>query len=173
MQIAMICLECQRNPGPPSFEPLVITYYDDLVAEAICSRGHRNTFVLQDQKFEVLMESGVNALESGFTLEAVASFSAALERFHEFCMRVWYGDRQMGLDIWEPIFKPMRNQSERQLGAFMMLYALRLREVYIPDNKRAQFRNEVIHKGEIPTQEQAWTFCEAVYSEIDKLYKVL
>src|SRR5271165_787884 len=41
---------------------------------------------MQSQKFEMLLDSGAAALLEGFTLEACASFAAALERFYEFSL---------------------------------------------------------------------------------------
>ena len=64
------------------------------------------------------------------------------------------------------MFKEMANQSERQLGAFLALHAIEFGSAYVPNMKIIQFRNSVIHKGRIPTPDEATGFCEKVYSEI-------
>lgn len=79
---------CQIELGHPSFEPLFVPYYEDRIAPIKCSRGHESLLIIQNQKFEVLLESGANALSAGFTLEAAATFSTALERFFEFASKV-------------------------------------------------------------------------------------
>jgi hypothetical protein len=123
-------MECQKELGHPSFEPFFVPYYDDRVASIECSRGHKSSLLIQSQTFEVLLESGANALAAGFTLEAAASFSAALERFYEFFLKVFCIHRNMSHDVYDQMFKQIAKQSERQLGAFLTLYALEFGEIY-------------------------------------------
>jgi hypothetical protein len=159
-------MECQKELGHPSFEPFFLPYYEDRLVEIECSRHHKSVLLLQSQKFEVLLESGVNALAAGFTLEAVASFSSGLERFYEFCIKVICAHRNMSPAVYEQMFKEMANQSERQLGAFLALHAIEFGRAYVTNKKIIEFRNSVIHKGRIPTPDEAIGFCERVYSEI-------
>jgi len=72
--------------GRPSFEAFIADYFDDGIALIECSAGHKTALVMQSQKFEMLLDSGAAALLEGFTLEACASFAAALERFYEFSL---------------------------------------------------------------------------------------
>jgi len=147
MQIFTVCMECLRELGHPSFEPYVGQYFDDRIAYVECSRGHKSAVLVQSQKFEVSLESGANALIAGFTLEAASSFSAALERFYEFCIEVIAIRRKMPREVYDQMFKTMARQSERQMGAFLALYAVELGAAYVPDPKITEFRNAVIHKG--------------------------
>jgi hypothetical protein len=166
MEIFTQCMECQKELGNPSFEPFFVPYYDDRVAYVECSRGHKSALLLQSQKFEVLLESGANALSAGFTLEAAASFSAALERFYEFALKVLLIHREVDPVVYDAMFKEMARQSERQLGAFLALHTLEFNSSYVMEKKITEFRNAVIHKGLIPTPEEARDFCTRVYSEI-------
>jgi hypothetical protein len=68
------------------------------------------------------------------------------------------------------MFAEMARQSERQLGAFMMLYASEFAEPYKPNIKIVEFRNSVIHKGVIPEPDSARKFCADVYELIVPLY---
>jgi hypothetical protein len=70
MEVFAFCMECQKELGHPTFEPFIVPYYDDRLGPAECSRGHKSVLLLQSQKFEVLLESGANALTAGFTFEA-------------------------------------------------------------------------------------------------------
>jgi hypothetical protein len=169
MQIFAMCMECQKELGHPSFEPFLLSYYEDRQAEIECSRRHKSVLLLQSQKFEVLLESGANALAAGFTLEAAASFYSGLERFYEFCLKVISVSRDMSPAVYEQMFKVMANQSERQLGAFLALHALEFGSAYVPNKKIVEFRNSAIHKGLIPSPEEATSFCEKVYCEIFSL----
>jgi hypothetical protein len=121
----------------------------------------------------VLLESGANALAAGFTLEAAASFSSALERFYEFCIKVILTHQNMSQEVYEQMFKGMANQSERQLGAFLALHAVLFGAAYVPNMKIVEFRNSVVHKGRIPNVDETKTFCEKVYGEILKLSESL
>lgn len=169
MKIFVSCMQCLTELGRPSFEPLIVDYYDDGIARFTCSAGHDTAQMIQSSKFEILLESGATALLEGFTFEACASFSAALERFYEFALRVICASRCLSPDAYADMFAEMARQSERQLGAFMLLYALEFGKAYKPDAKIIEFRNSVIHKGTIPTHEEARQFAERVYTVISAL----
>ena len=57
---------------------------DDNFYRIECQKGHVTFTYQQQQKFELLFDFGAMALLDGYTREAVASMSAALERFYEF-----------------------------------------------------------------------------------------
>lgn len=164
---------CVQEQGMPRFEPFFVPYFDSRIARVKCSRGHENVFMIQSLKFEVLMESGADAFTAGFTLEACASFSAARERMYEFAIRVLAKKNGVNSDVLNAAYAEMARQSERQLGAFFILYALQFGEAYRADASINQFRNSVIHKGLIPTPEQAQDFCAKVYSEIFRVTELL
>jgi hypothetical protein len=176
MRMLASCMQCQIELGHPAFEPIMVDYYDDGLALVECSAGHKTAFLVQSSKFEMLLESGATALLEGFTLEACAGFSSALERFYEFALRVICHARGMCDGNGDPseafakTFASMSRQSERQLGAFMLLHAMEFGEPYAPPSKLVEFRNNVIHKGEIPTHKDAQKFCENVYAIITSMF---
>lgn len=171
MKIFTMCMQCLHELGTPSFEPITAEYYEDRVSYITCSRGHKSALLLQSQKFEVLLASGANALFNGFTLEAAATFSAGLERFFEFALKVLCLHQGMPHDAYAAMFKQMARQSERQVGAFIAFYTLETGEAYIPNKKIIEFRNAIIHKGHIPTPHETAEFCSMVYDEIIHLYE--
>lgn len=173
MKVFAVCMTCQIELGHPSFEPFLLPYFDDRLAKIKCARGHESILVIQSQKFEILMESGADALLSGFTLEACASFSSALERVYEFCIRVFMINKKIDGEQFTKMFKEMSRQSERQLGAFMALYLTEIGEAYQPDQSLTTFRNSVIHKGEIPSEDKAFEYCSKVYETIIKICDLL
>ena len=173
MKMFAMCMQCQAELGHPSFEPFLADYFGEGVATIECSRGHKSVILVQSLKFEVLMESGANALLEGYTFEACAAFSAALERFYEFSLRVMCIARGMSQETLGKMFAEMARQSERQLGAFMMLYAAEFAQPYKPNPKIVEFRNSVIHKGVIPEPDAAKKFCGDVYELIVALYAKL
>jgi hypothetical protein len=173
MQLFATCMPCQIELGHPSFEPFFVPYFEDRIAPIQCSRGHKSVVILQSQKFEVLLESGANALTAGFTLEASATFYAALERFFEFAAKVMLMHQGMSDTIYEQMFKELARQSERQIGSFIALHALVFGAAYVPNKEITPFRNAVIHKGEIPTPAEAGKFGQNIYSEIYRTSNLL
>jgi len=173
MKISLPCMECFRELGYPSLEFINADYYDDMVAHIRCKRGHTSSVVLQSQKFEVLLESATNALIEDYTTEAVFAFYSAYERFLEFCIRVICDKREVEKLEFEENFKQIARQSERQLGGFLILHLIEFGKNYKIQNKITDLRNKVVHKGHIPTPEEAREFAEIIYGEIYSLTQLL
>ncbi|BCK22226.1 MULTISPECIES: hypothetical protein [Vibrio] len=173
MNLFAVCITCSQTKGVPLLNKVQASYFDDRVVRTKCNQGHDMAIIVRAPKFEVLLESGADALNLGFTLEASSSFSAALERFYEFAINIILKQQGMGEDVYQKMFKAMSRQSERQLGSFLALHALFFGEAYAPNNKITEFRNAVIHKGTIPTPDEAKNFCSLVYEEIYKIGMLL
>lgn len=173
MNLFAICMTCSQTKNMPLLNKVSASYFDDRFVRAKCSQGHDMAIIVRAPKFEVLLESGADALNLGFTLEASSSFSAALERFYEFAINVISKRLGMDEDVYQEMFKAMSRQSERQLGSFLALHALFFSEAYVPNKKVTEFRNAVIHKGTIPTPDEAKNFCSLVYAEIYKIGMLL
>jgi hypothetical protein len=113
-----------------------------------CPRGHSAVVGLRQPRFKILFESGALALLDGYCREAVATVASSLERFHEYWIRATFLQKRGQEKDFESTWRLVAAQSERQYGAFLLLY---LREAgRIPPslpNKLVEFRNEVIHKG--------------------------
>lgn len=169
MNLFAVCITCSQTKGAPLLNKVQASYFDDRVVRTKCNQGHDMAIIVHAPKFEVLLESGADALNLGFTLEASSSFSAALERFYEFAINIILKQQGMGEDVYQKMFKAMSRQSERQLGSFLALHALFFGKAYAPNNKITEFRNAVIHKGTIPTPDEAKNFCSLVYEEIYKI----
>lgn len=172
MKILVMCMQCFAEQGQPSTELFLADYFDEGIAHIRCAAGHETAVLVQNPKFEVLMQSGATALLQGFTYEACASFSAALERFYEFALRVFCKAQSVTNDLYSTMFKGMKNQSERQLGAFMLVYALEFSKPYnvndikVGNKNLSEFRNNIVHKGYIPKLEEAHDYCSRVYEII-------
>jgi len=166
-------MECQKELGHPSFEPIIADYYNDAVEYIKCDRGHKSAFMLQSQKFEILLESAANALLEGYTLEAASTLSSAYERFFEFAINVLCSKQEVKEEELKETFKQVSHQSERQLGAFLFLHLIEFGESYQINKKLVAFRNKVIHKGYIPTPSEVESFGEKVYSEIYQITQKL
>jgi hypothetical protein len=166
VKVLTMCMECQKELGHPSFEPIIADYYEEALAYIECSKGHKSAILLQSQKFEVLLESAVNALIEGYTLEAASSLSSAYERFFEFAINVYCKKINTSKDALGETFKQVSKQSERQIGGFLFLHLLTFGSHYILNRKIPELRNQVIHQGYIPTPDEVLRFGDLIYKEI-------
>lgn len=178
MRLFATCMECLRTYGVrdmQSFQDAItwVEFSDDGRYEITCDRGHQYLVLLQQKKFEVLFEIGANAILDGYYREAVSSFTASLERFCEFCIRVFMKQNttsEQTLSIW----KKVANQSERQLGAFIFLWTYCMgTEPWMLKDKLVSFRNNVVHKGQIPSRQEAVNYGKAVLEVIRPMMRVL
>jgi hypothetical protein len=160
MKIRLACPRCSRTNL--NAERYAVGYRDDGRYNIPCGQQHRDILVLQQQKFEILFDIGANAILDGYFRDAVSSFTASLERVYEFYVMSAFFEK--GLHVAsKQMWKSVSNMSERQLGAFIMVFTL---ENGVPpsllSNKDVQFRNEVIHKGKIPTHEESLMYGQGV-----------
>lgn len=156
-------------------------YADSSVHDLSCAHcGARYCVLVRKQKFEVLFDLGTRALMDGYAREAVASFAAALERFFEFYVRSYALERasDTAADFGEATaalagtWRHVASQSERQLGMFALAYLLR--EGREPDFLTstalgADFRNRVIHRGELPARADVEAYAAQVFALINRL----
>jgi hypothetical protein len=169
MELTLNCMMCTKLHGLGSSEYVSSPYYEDRATIHTCTRGHKNVTMVQSHKFEVLLESGANALLAGFTVEASTSTAAALERYFEFALQVLLTHRGMSREVYNLVFAEMSSQSERQLGAFMAQWAQEFGEAYSFPKNYLRNRNRVVHKGHMPAPDECSAFCGVVYGEIVKL----
>ncbi|MPW29930.1 hypothetical protein F9L16_13115 [Agarivorans sp. B2Z047] len=176
MKIEIHCLECFQNNvqiGKPYRNISLSEIRDDGVYHNKCPQGHETTTILDSLKFEVLFDIGMNAICDGYNREAISSFSASLERFYETYIRYRMNVDKPGSPI-SSIWKAVSNQSERQLGAFIFIYATQhgVPPALLPSDSKttfsANFRNNVIHKGYIPSKQEALIYAEGIYSLLQR-----
>lgn len=173
MKIFTMCMECQKELGYPSFEPIITDYYEEALAFIKCSRGHKSAILLQSQKFEILLESAANALIEGYTLEAASSLSSAYERFFEFAINVFCKKSNVSKESIDEMFKQVSKQSERQIGAFLFLHLFVFGKHYTLNKKIPELRNKIIHQGYIPTPDEVIKLGELIYQEIVTITNLL
>ncbi|MBL1264283.1 hypothetical protein [Candidatus Methylomicrobium oryzae] len=174
MKIQYLCPQCHPEPRKSSivtlrdlFEVEQKQISDNGIHPAKCDKGHEFVIIFEAAKFETLFDIGMNALRDGYPREAVSSFTASFERFLEFYIRYVWHLKKIEPSIIEKTWKLMENQSERQLGAFISLYTVEQKESPpCLSNEKSKFRNKVIHKGYIPSINEAINFGKTVYEII-------
>jgi hypothetical protein len=161
MRLRVVCLDClMERPGAESLQ--VIPFPHDYIVDFTCDRGHRNLQYIQEADWKILITSGGVALSDGYPMEAVSAIAAGVERFSEFAARAICKSLNTSDDVIQGTWKHVSRQSERQIGAFAFLYAVRFNShpPMMPP-KQVEFRNAVIHRGEQPTPEQVESYGDA------------
>lgn len=165
MKILLRCSQCAAAGVPDPGQFLEMNY--EGVYEFSCRHGHQEAVILPLQKFEVLFQMGSLAFLDGYPREAALDYAAALERFFEFAIMVFLCEQQVPKAKRQRTWKELSHQSERQLGAFYMLYLHVFNQVPpVIENKWVSFRNSVTHRGEIPTQEMAKAYAAYLWEYI-------
>ena len=130
--------------------------------------------ILQESKFELLLEMGVLAFVDGYYREAVASLAASIERLYEFYIFAVAQNRGINEVEISSTWKNVKNQSERQIGAFLFLYLLENgKRPEVLSNRFTEFRNNVIHKGYFPTKDEVIEYGEVIVQIMDNIMNLL
>ena len=174
MKIFCTCLKCSIDNLDNNLRFLKsIPIKENDLYHFKCNQGHDNLLEIQAFKFEMLFESGLCAIKDKYYLESVLSLTASNERFYEFFIRIIMRENGLNKEIFENLFKNMSKQSERQYGAFVAIYGLIFKED-IPKklkNKSIEFRNKVVHKGYLPSENEVLEYAEEIF-ELIKFYYI-
>ncbi len=162
MHPSISCRTCDKS--------LNIELTDKRLYEIKCEDGHWNTIIIQSHLFELFFDLGCFAYFEGYYREAVFNFYSALEHFREFFIKTILNKRNISLKKVNSLWKTL-NTSERQLGAYNLLLTLESNSINGSKQQEAsKTRNEVIHKGKIPTTDEAFAFGENIFEEIKNTY---
>ena len=174
MKIPLTCMICLREAGlkEPVGHALVIR--DDGLYYFQCEQSHESVTCLQEQKFELLFETALNAIRDGYQREAVASFTASYERFMEFFLQVILRRHNVTEEVSGDAWKKVSKQSERQLGAYVLMYSQEFNKLPpMLSNSMIELRNKVIHQGHFPVKEKAVSYGRAVFECIQPVLHAL
>lgn len=173
------CLSCFDRMTKFATAPslvLLSDYLRDGTCELSCENGHKTIVCLQQFLFEIHFQIGALALLDGYYAESTFAFAKALERFYEFCIKLFTLEDSLP-EGFEMAWKSIKKQSERQLGAFIFLYLKRFKECppIFPDQKItsslkcSEFRNNVIHEGYLPSKDEAFAYGKMIFEYIQQL----
>jgi hypothetical protein len=159
--------------GRPPDDPFLLVQGeldDNGLVQIECPKGHRSAVIIDLRRYEILLRSGAKALLQGFASEAIFAIAAALERTYEFYIRVICRHRNVHPEQIEAAWKGIARQSERQLGAFSILYLLEMGEALpMLANSITEMRNDVIHRGHIATEAEALKYGREVFHRIRQI----
>ncbi|GBL06334.1 hypothetical protein [Glaciecola sp. KUL10] len=170
MKIPVLCSQCTSHT--PDIQEInkhsrSIHVTDSIVYRLECPKGHIEFLVLKHFAHEILFEIGAQAIEDGYYREAISSFTSSLERFYEFFIRITCEFDRVDKDEFNKAWRTISSLSERQLGAYIFRYLSHFGQApAAPNNKIKTLRNKVIHKGYIPSRNEALNYGERILNEI-------
>ncbi|MDP3581876.1 MAG: hypothetical protein Q8S39_08060 [Ignavibacteria bacterium] len=145
---------------------------DDGYFEFTCPNNHRNRVILIAPKFDILFMIGENAVLDGYFREAISSFHTSLERAYEEYIRFMGFLDKIPESVSDKTWKHLVKQSERQFGAFTVLWLTKHKEdpKTLPE-KYITLRNNVIHNGYLPSMQQTIEFGKSIIEVIEPIFK--
>jgi len=174
MKLFVYCFYCVREEKGKIYEFQNVEMENEGIYRLKCDNGHEYEMVTQNPHFEILFDMGALALLDGYTREAVSSFASTLERFYEYCIKVFLLKNKIKKEQIEATWKQVSKQSERQLGAFYFLYLNEFNEGAPKFNqKMTEFRNNVIHNGYIPKTDEVIKYAKTIFDYITDITPVL
>lgn len=170
MKFTFHCNTCALVKGVDvSYEGVAIDIQDDGIYRFQCPRGHERYMEVQQERFQILFEIGFHAITDTYYREAVSSFTAALERFYEFCIRVYIirivkmSGAELTFESFDSAWKQLAKMSERQIGAYIMLHiSLVGAAPNLQSSDVRAFRNRVIHEGIYSTRADTIAYGDGV-----------
>lgn len=167
-------MQCHAEIGPNSSSIKIEDIPENGAIEHICIRGHRTATIIQDAKFEILAEMGINAIVNANYRDSITSFASSLERLYEFFTEATCLRQGIIRDDFQESWKMIKNMSERQVGAFVIahLYETAQPPSLLP-NKQIEFRNAVIHKGKFVNRDEAMNFGQIVFEHALPIINIL
>ena len=164
MRLPVLCPLCLDAGESRQRATVLVPIGDQGVCQVHCLADHTTAVVLEEHRHEWLFETALCAIEDGYYREAVSSFAASMDRFYEYVLSIYCEASQVSEDAFTSTWKPLSKQSERQLGAFVIAHTLlEKRPPSTLSDKNVQFRNDVVHKGRMPTEDQAIAFGDAMF----------
>lgn len=169
------CVTCLKNQlsdkSPINLLPGELD--DNGIVYVTCKNGHKSAVVYKTRRYKLLLDSAARALIDGYTNESIASFAAALERAYEFYLRVSLRSKGISKDIIDSAWKSIARQSERQFGAFHILFLSENKKTLDLNSDIPTIRNRTIHEGRVALEQDALTFGRLVYERIFEIEKTL
>ncbi|MFN7610998.1 MAG: hypothetical protein ACK5QX_08700, partial [bacterium] len=170
MRIRHYCTKCKNYDEEEilNIQPIP----QDFVVRINCKKGHNQIIYLTNPLYSILFDNSVIALKEKNYRGCIFEAASALERFFEHALRILIiphkdiGDMEK-VKQYNAAWKLIKNMSERQLGAFVMLFhKTTSQSPVLLSEKLINLRNNTIHKGYIPDEGEALQFIGSIYELI-------
>jgi hypothetical protein len=179
MKLQIPCHECTRIgfekdkdktapyfPSHPYWEFPVIELEKWPFIEVVCKQGHQQRLMIDLELYELLFQQGTYCLMDGYYRESIGTYSSALERFFEYVIEILCIHCAQTI-YYDTLWNKIKNQSERQLGAYYYMWSSRLNSLpNFLDENMVKIRNSVVHKGELASRETSLEYGKYVFEYI-------
>lgn len=173
MRYHLSCIECLRKKGKGHFT-VHVSPNNEGIYNVKCPNGHKFSVDILSHHFQVLFENGIHALSDDFYIESFVSFVTSYERFIEYFLNIVLKTNGISRNKFDNTWIELAKQSERQVGAFFLVYLQEFKEKPKQlSNKNRELRNDVIHKGYLPSKEDCIKFGDNVLEFIRKVIELL
>jgi len=171
VKINVLCPDCIPDGESQFFVELQPK--NDCAYRLTCPKGHEFEADILYHEFEKLFEVAVNALNDNYFREAIGSFAASYERFLELFVRIVARSNNVDFKTLSATWKLVARQSERQIGAFALLYMLEfsMPPKLLAEDPHVKLRNRVIHQGYFPDRNECIAYGTAVLEFIREIIK--
>lgn len=166
MKFKIFCTKCRNFDFEESIR--LETIPQDFIVRHKCRNGHNQIINLTNPLYSLLFDKCIVAYFQKNYRACIFEAASAMERFFEHAIRILIIP-QKDLENVEKVrefknaWKLIRNMSERQLGAFIMLFQKTTNQPPILLNDSLiSIRNNTIHKGYLPTEDEARKFLGSV-----------
>lgn len=170
MRIRHYCTKCNNYDEEEilNIQPIP----QDFVVRIYCKKGHRQIIYLTNPLYSILFDNSVIALKEKNYRGCIFEAASAMERFFEHAIRILIIPHKDISDMekvkqFNAAWRLIKNMSERQLGAFVMLFHKTTSQYpVLLSEKLINLRNKTVHKGYIPDEDEALQFIGSVYDLI-------
>jgi len=175
MKIKILCHNCVVEGATSEKEKYTILEVNDNgFYSSKCYKGHAIDCFIGNRKHELLFDEGLFSLSDSNFRNSIFNIAASLERFYEYFITIMLLHNGIDVKNISSTWKQIDNQSERQLGGFIILF---LNEFgYKPElikDSVLGFRNKVIHKGYFPTKKETEEYINEIGKYLIQYQKVI
>lgn len=179
VKIPCYCMICQNLFDRPCGYSEERTPTERNIIDVQCPHSGGTTFIVnQGFRYELWAEDSIiNFIQRDYAL-SVSCISTALERFNEAFCKWCLFEFGLGRPDIERSWKEISKKSERQWGALSLARAILSKQKGIelpalPSDRVSNLRNDVVHAGRFPTEEEAETHATSILQYIFSSIKVM
>lgn len=173
MRFGQSCAKCgDQEPSVATFD--LHNFNEKNIYKYVCPRGHESYASHQQDKYEILGDIALDALVDGYDIQAIATFAASLERCYEWFIRVCFAKTYNNNERFKEIWPTVSAQSERQIGMFIATFSQNfIGAPPLLHRSMVELRNKVIHKGYIPSPDEAKKYAQSVFDIVRGLTTIV
>lgn len=143
---------------------------DDGIYTITWREGHTTTTVVSNEKFEILADLAIEAYCDRYHREAVLTCASALDAYLDFHVEILLRAQGQTAENIATLLKSISRQAERRLGAFLAIETASGRSPVYIEQPMVELRNAIVHKGYIPTENEALACLDHVIAFIVERY---